>query len=160
MNDGMYSSITGEHGTPQDFFDVLDAEFSFTLDAAATKKNNKVKRYWTASAHDALLEPKWDGRVWLNPPYGRGLMPWIDKVIEQTKNCEVIVVLLPARTDTQWWRKAARFADEVRLIEGRLTFEIEGGGKNGAPFPSCLMIFRTPRRASAMKRTKIRTALT
>lgn len=139
----MYSSASGDWVTPQDFFAVVDAEFSFTLDAAATKANAKVKNHLNEK-QDALIT-EWgagDDRVWLNPPYGRGLGIWIDRVISQVAGTELIVVLLPARTDTAWWRKAAAHADEVRFLAGRIKFD---GGKNGAPFPSCLMVFRKHR---------------
>jgi site-specific DNA-methyltransferase (adenine-specific) len=135
----MYSSGDGDHETPQEFFDELDAEFSFTLDAAASRANAKCKQF--------LSEPRgltglWTERVWLNPPYGRGIMVWVDKIIEEVPNTEVIVVLLPSRTDTAWWRKAAAHADEVRFVAGRLHFN---DSKNAAPFPSCVMVFRKKR---------------
>ena len=52
----------------------------------------------------------------------------------------VVVCLLPARTDTQWWHSyVIAHAAEVRFIKGRLKF---GGSKNSAPFPSAVVVFR------------------
>ena len=45
--DVMFSSKNEMWTTPQDFFDKLDAEFHFTLDAAATKENAKCPDYFT-----------------------------------------------------------------------------------------------------------------
>src|SRR5690606_35113957 len=44
---------------------------------------------------DGLREP-WFGRVWLNPPYGRKILPWIQKMAEHNSG----VALLFVRTDT------------------------------------------------------------
>jgi phage N-6-adenine-methyltransferase len=61
-------------GTPPDFFQALDTEFGFTLDAAASPANALCPRYWT-KADNALVQP-WTGIVFLNPPYGRGIEKW------------------------------------------------------------------------------------
>jgi hypothetical protein len=36
-----------EWATPREFFDELNAQFKFTLDAAASKKNHKCRHYFT-----------------------------------------------------------------------------------------------------------------
>ena len=41
----MFSSKSDLWETPQDFFDNLDKEFHFTLDACALPENAKCKRY-------------------------------------------------------------------------------------------------------------------
>lgn len=43
----MFSSDKNYWETPQKLFDELDAEFHFTLDAAADDSNHKCKRYFT-----------------------------------------------------------------------------------------------------------------
>ena len=47
MNKALLSSKNMCWCTPQDFFDALNREFSFTLDAAATDKTAKCPRYFT-----------------------------------------------------------------------------------------------------------------
>ncbi len=54
-----------------------------------------------------------------------------------------VVCLVPARTDTQWFRIA--FKGEVEFVCGRLKF---GEAKNSAPFPSAVVVFRPPGAAS------------
>jgi len=57
----------------------------------------------------------------------------------------IAVCLVPARTDTKWWRDYCMNSSEIRLIAGRLKF---GNCKNSAPFPSAIIIFgtqKTPR---------------
>lgn len=41
----MFSSKTEMWETPQDFFDKLNEEFHFTLDACATKENAKCENF-------------------------------------------------------------------------------------------------------------------
>ena len=43
----MFSSDKDYWETPQSLFDELNAEFNFTLDAAASDTNHKCKRYFT-----------------------------------------------------------------------------------------------------------------
>lgn len=57
--EAMFSSKTDEWSTPQSFFDALDAEFHFTLDAAADATNHKCERYYDKSM-DGLLN-SWRG---------------------------------------------------------------------------------------------------
>lgn len=47
MNPSLLSSKKMDYCTPQDFFNKLDQEFHFTLDAAATPKSAKCRRYYT-----------------------------------------------------------------------------------------------------------------
>lgn len=57
--DVMFSSRSDNWATPQEFFDELDAEFHFTLDAAADETNHKCEKYYD-KAHDGL-ENLWGG---------------------------------------------------------------------------------------------------
>ena len=43
----MFSSKTDQWATPQAFFDKLDSEFRFKLDAAADHSNHKCDKYYT-----------------------------------------------------------------------------------------------------------------
>lgn len=43
----MFSSDKDYWETPQSLFDELNAEFNFTLDAAANDANHKCERYFT-----------------------------------------------------------------------------------------------------------------
>ena len=55
----MYSSKSDEWATPQSFFDELDKEFHFDLDAAASEENHKCSRYFTMQ--DDGLTQNWGG---------------------------------------------------------------------------------------------------
>lgn len=138
-----FSSNSNEWATPQPFFDALNAEFGFTLDAAATAENAKCERYYS-EADNAILQD-WVGTVWLNPPYGRGIGKWIRKAWESSQEGATVVVLMPVRSDTPYWHDQVMRASEVRLVRGRLRFT--GGPKensqsHNAPFPCCVVVFK------------------
>ena len=134
----MFSSKTDLWSTPQDFFDKLNSEFAFKLDACATVDNAKCKTFYTVE--DDGLEQDWDETTWCNPPYGREIAKWVKKAYWQHKEFgSTIVMLLPARTDTAWFHDYILGKAEIRFIRGRLKF---GGSKNSAPFPSMVVIFR------------------
>ena len=48
-------------------------------------------------------------------------------------------MLIPARTDTSYFHDYIYNKQEIRFIRGRLKFN---DGKNPAPFPSMVVIFR------------------
>lgn len=150
-NDHWFSSAEEKWETPQSFFDLLHARYAFTLDAAADDSNAKVDRYFTPA--DNALAQSWEGVVWLNPPYGSGMVEWVRKAWEESQKGAVVVCLLPARTDTGWWHVYAMRAAEIYLVRGRLRF---GGASSNAPFPSAVVVFRPGHRGVPTFRTMSR----
>lgn len=139
MNKVLFSSATDQWDTPQDFFDELNAEFHFDLDPCADETNHKTEKYYTKE--DDGLSQDWSGqRVFCNPPYGRKIGDWVEKAFrEGTKDNTIVVLLIPARTDTKYFHDYILHRSEIRFVKGRLKF---GGGQQGAPFPSMVVIFR------------------
>ena len=133
----MFSSEKEDWETPQDFFDNLNSEFGFTLDAAASLTNHKCDKYY--SIENNGLEQEWDQSTYCNPPYGRGVFSWVQKAYFESLKGKTIVMLLPARTDTRWFHEFILGKAEIRFIKGRLKF---GGSKNSAPFPSMVVVYR------------------
>lgn len=136
MNKALLSSNTGEWETPQAFFDRLNWKYHFTLDAAATAENAKCQKFFTKE--DDGISRNWGGGeiVWCNPPYGREIGKWVKKGYEESK-AAVVVMLLPARTDTAWYHDYCT-KGRITFVRGRLKF---GGVKNSAPFPSMIVEF-------------------
>lgn len=133
-----YSSKTDLWATPQDFFNRLNEEFAFTLDPCSDGTNNKCDLYFTKE-DDGLAQDWTHQTVFMNPPYGRVIGDWIRKAYEESERGATVVCLIPARTDTRYWHEYVMKAEEIRLVKGRLKF---GDGKNSAPFPSAVVIFR------------------
>jgi len=139
FNRALFSSASGDWETPWGLFTELDKEFGFTLDACAVARNAKCKQF--LSPLDDALAVWWAGRVFCNPPYGARIKDWVIHGCCSARggSAELVVMLLPARTDTAWWHDWVMQADEIRFIRGRLKFS---GHKNSAPFPSCIVVFR------------------
>ena len=136
MNDIHYKSLTDLWETPPELFRKLDQEFHFTLDVCALPENAKCERFFSPN-EDGLKQP-WDGVCWMNPPYGRMIGKWMEKAFNESEKGVLVVCLVPARPDTEWWHTFA-LRGEIRFLRGRLKF---GKAKSGAPFPSAIIIFR------------------
>lgn len=133
----LFSSKTDMWETPQDFFNELDAEFKFDVDVCATNSNTKCTTYYTKEQDGLSMD--WGGVCWCNPPYGREIGKWVEKAYSSSAGGALVVMLLPARTDTKWFHKYIYGKAEIRFIKGRLKF---GESTNSAPFPSMIVIFR------------------
>ncbi len=135
MNSIHFSSKTDDWATPQKVFDELNDEFHFTLDPCADAENAKCAKFFTKRQDG--LQQKWYGeRVFCNPPYGRVIGDWVQKMAGG--EAKLSVGLLPARTDTRWFHDYIHGKAEIRFIRGRIKF---GGHKNSAPFPSMIVIW-------------------
>lgn len=138
MNAALLSSKSNEWRTPQAFFNELDREFHFTLDPASTDENAKCAKHYTAE--DNGLMQDWTGEtVFCNPPYGRELPRWVEKCAKAAGGGTVVVMLIPARTDTKAFHQFIYGKAEIRFIKGRLHFN---ESKDAAPFPSMVVVFR------------------
>ena len=124
--------------TPPEFFQELNDVYQFTLDPCATKETAKCSKYYTEK--DNGLEKDWGGeRVYCNPPYGKEIPLWVKKASEEaSKPNTLIVMLLPARTDTTWFHDYIYNKAAVYFVRGRLRFV---GAEHPAPFPSMIVVF-------------------
>lgn len=135
---GMFTSNSNEWATPKDLFDELNKEFHFTLDPCATPENAKCRKFFTAEDNGLLKD--WSNEiVFCNPPYGRAIKDWVEKAYKEAERGATIVLLIPARTDTQYFHKFIYKKHEIRFIAGRLHFN---ESKQSAPFPSMIVVMR------------------
>lgn len=134
----IFQSNSDEWETPQALFDSLDAEFHFDLDACASEDNHKCER-WFSKEEDGLKQ-NWGGcHVFCNPPYSK-ISKWVEKAYRETRqDGTVVVLLIPARTDTRYFHNYIYHRSEIRFVNGRLRFS---GATVNAPFPSMVVIFR------------------
>lgn len=137
--EALFSSKTDNWATPQNFFDELNKEFHFTLDPCADEKNHKCEKFFTRKENGLLQD--WSGEsVFVNPPCGREIYNWVEKCYwEGHKENTIVVLLIPARTDTKYFHDFILNRSEIRFIKGRLKF---GDSDNSAPFPSMVVVFR------------------
>ena len=136
----MPPSQTDNWATTKNLFDELHAQHSFTLDVAASSSNHLCSNWFGLDHHDPQrrdgLTAQWTGRVWCNPPYGRVIKDW---VLKASQHDDLVVMLLPARTDTKWFHELVIPNADVEFVKGRLKF---GGSKTAAPFPSMIVRFK------------------
>jgi hypothetical protein len=126
--------------TPPEVFQALGMRFD--LDPAAPIGGVPwvpAARSWSR-ADDGLVQP-WHGRVWLNPPYGRGIERWLDRLARHGDG----LALVFARTDTRWYQEVVRQATAACFIAGRLSFvRPDGTRASSAGAPSVLLAFGLP----------------
>lgn len=145
MDRVMFSSMSDHWSTPDSVYKILDDEFHFTFDPCPLRSlDNGVNQRWT-------------GNVFCNPPYSRikEFMVWGLGQLE-AEFCQLIVFLIPSRTDTKWFHDYVLPRAEIRFIKGRLKF---GDAKNSAPFPSMVCVFRRNNNYDSMMRQNTRTMI-
>ena len=137
MNEALLSSKNMNWCTPQDFFDKLNAEFAFALDAAATEKTKKCAACYTPET-DGLIQT-WNvgGAVFCNPPYGREIGKWVKKAYEEAAG-GVRSFFLSQRGRTQ--------AIFTNSYTGRRKFGSSAGGLNSRTTTETPAIPRRSRR--------------
>lgn len=129
--------------TPPEIFEPLAAEFHFDLDAAADSETTRCLRFlW-----DALPLDEWPGKsIWLNPPYGDQLEPFVRRAhAEWIRTGKTIVALIPFRCRAAWWHECViGQAEEVRCVRKRIRFvRLDGTRpKLTGSCDSCVVIWR------------------
>ena len=96
------------------------------------------------------MAQSWAGEtVFCNPPYSRktksnaGQIAWVEKCYKEAQKGDIVVMLIPARTDTKMFHDFILGKAEIRFIRGRLNFEVNGKkSEDPAPFPSMVVVFR------------------
>lgn len=135
----MNQSETVEWATPKALFADLNAQHKFDMDVAASSINHLCKEWFGLDHPDITrrngLTGQWEGHIWCNPPYGRVIKDWVFKA---QQHYDLVVMLLPARTDTKWFHELVLPYADVQFIKGRLKF---GDSKTAAPFPSMIVTY-------------------
>ena len=75
------------------------------------------------------------GVAFANPPYS-DCAAWIAKGAYEAALGASVLILVPARPGSRWYRNARSHADAIAELHGRLTFV---GAATGAPFPSVVI---------------------
>ena len=132
-----FSSRTVEHCTPENIIDlILACMGELDLDPCSEGGDPpNVPAHAHYTSEDDGLAQSWKGRIYMNPPYGREIGDWVEKLCSEHEAGRVTeaIALLPSRTDTQWWTRLREYP--VCFVKGRLTFV---GSQDPAPFPSAV----------------------
>lgn len=134
-----FTSNSDEWYTPDSLYDELYRRYGFTLDPCGCEESHKCEKYY--NINDDGLSKSWSyERVFCNTPYS-DIKSWVKKAHDEIlyNNCKIVVLLLPARTDTRWFHDYIYNKFDIIFLKGRIKFS---GSKNSAPFPSMLVIMR------------------
>lgn len=112
-----FANSTTSWITPPSILRVLGP---FDLDpCACATQTNKTATVMVRPPEDGLADGfAWKGRVWLNPPYGRGIEKWMRRLAEHGDG----IALVFAKTETAWFQEAAKSASAFLFIRKRISF--------------------------------------
>jgi hypothetical protein len=101
---------------------------------------------------DDGLTKSWFGRIYMNPPYGKGMETWIEKL----KNHGNGIVLIFARTETKCFFNHIWYdADAILFIKGRIKFYNIDGVQKGTPGAPSVFIAYGKENAEILKKSGI-----
>lgn len=118
---------------------IIAALGPFDLDPCAPIFQPYPTAARTFTQIDNGLIQRWDGRVWLNPPYANGeIEKWLARMADHDRGTALIF----ARTETDaFWRYVWNGATALLFMRGRIHFHLpdgtRAGGNAGAPTVLC-----------------------
>jgi hypothetical protein len=127
---------TVEWYTPPELFDRLGVTFDLDPAASPSPLACVPAEDFYHRLHDGLAHP-WAGHVWLNPPYGRAGVAFIDRMIAHGDG----LLLLPSRTETAAYQRCLAAAEAFFLLRERLWFTRSDGYRGRSSFGSTLFAF-------------------
>jgi phage N-6-adenine-methyltransferase len=119
---------------------IIDQLGYFDLDPCASNPQPWPCAKQSIALPDDGLAAKWEGSVWLNPPYSQ-VWTWMHKLAYEHKRG---IALIFARTETKgFFENVWRKADAVLFLKGRLWFYKPDGtrGHSNAGGPSVLVAY-------------------
>jgi len=97
---------------------------------------------------DDGLAKEWFGRVYLNPPYGRGMELWLEKLKFHGNG----IALIFARTETKcFFEHIWNDADAILFVKGRIKFYHVSGVQGGTPGAPSVFIAYGKENANLLK---------
>lgn len=140
------NSGNNEWYTPAKYVDLArKAMGGIDTDPATSEVANRtVKAKNIYTAEDDGRAQKWDGRVWMNPPYAQPLMSdFAEAVTSKYQSGEIkqACILVNNATETQWFQRMLEAASAVCLPKSRIKFIDPQGNPSGAPLQGQAIIY-------------------
>lgn len=110
---------------------------SINLDPASNLEANKIiraEKFFTIE--DDALSHEWHGKIFLNPPYSRSLLPrFVQKLRAERimQHVDEAIVLTNAATETEWFEQLAAIATGFCFPRGRIKFIRPDGTASDQP---------------------------
>jgi hypothetical protein len=112
---------------------IIDALGPFDLDPCASVQRPYDCALENYTVEDDGLEKAWFGTVWVNPPYGPHMGPWLERLAEHDNGFALVF----CRTETRAIQPVMSAARSILFIRNRLMFLRPDGtappGNAGAP---------------------------
>ncbi len=137
------NSGNNEWYTPSEYIEAARACMgSIDTDPASNdiaQETVKAKTYYTAETNG--LEHKWNGNVWMNPPYSSDLIyKFIEKLRTERENYNQAIVLVNNATETKWFHELVSLSSCVCFPKARIKFYMPDG-KTGAPLQGQALLY-------------------
>ena len=98
---------------------VIEALGDFDLDPCGAPSHPTARRIYVLEQGDDGLRDPWFGRVWLNPPYGRVMREWVERLVVHG----VGTALIPVAAGTKLWQEVVfREASAIHFYRHRIKF--------------------------------------
>jgi len=144
----MGSSDSPEWYTPQEIVRLsieLLGEIDLDPCSNSYESPNIPARILYTKEDDGLAQ-SWEGKVYLNPPYGSEIPQWVEKLVKSYGHgVTEAIALLPARIDTIWFQPLYKFP--MCNVRGRIQYE---NSPYHAPFP-CVIVYLGEREADFIR---------
>jgi hypothetical protein len=133
----LLSHESTEHYTPQYILDaVIACMGAIDLDPASNSReipNVPSARYYTVQ-DNGLVQP-WEGRVFLNPPFGPGVEQWFSKLYQERSagRTTAAIVLWKSATETAAWKTLTAISCRVCFPSARIRFVGPAGDSGPGP---------------------------
>lgn len=135
--------------TPPELVEKLG---SFDLDPCSPVNPPFLHATTNFTIEDDGLMQDWFGRVYLNPPYGKGMDLWIEKLKKHGNG----ITLIFARTETKcFFEHIWNDADGILFVKGRIRFYHVSGVQGGTPGAPSIFIAYGKENALALKNSGI-----
>jgi ParB family chromosome partitioning protein len=141
------SNRTDEWYTPSFIIEAArQVMSSIELDPASCEAAQRTVRASVFfSKDDDGLSKTWAGRVWLNPPYSRELLPqFCEKMASSIESGDVdtAIILVNSSTETAWFRRLSGVCNMICFPSKRINFNGANGEKgDGNSRPQTLFYF-------------------
>jgi len=110
--------------------------------ASCALANETVRAAQYFTKEDSGLSHRWDGAVWLNPPYAQPLIgQFVDKLRLELPNIDAAITLTNNATETTWGQSLIHHCQVICFPAGRIKFIDKTGAKSGAPLQGQMICY-------------------
>jgi ParB family chromosome partitioning protein len=132
--------------TPQDYVKAARLTMgSIDVDPASCEKANqtvKASKYYTID-DDGLVQ-RWEGNVWMNPPYSQPLVAeFCNLLVDKFRKGETkqACVLVNNTTETQHYQNMLNYSQAVCFVKGRIKFIDKYGDAPSTPLQGQTVLY-------------------